>query len=275
MKENGNKILIFLLFLVCSISLQAQPGWAFKLEGNLNDIDSNQLKKCIQDPLCKLCPIEIDSTTDLRRIEHLNVLTQTTLILNFDKVPKGLEFFDFKNLKQLTIFGNNRLKDISNLGTLQGLEMLSIIGFGGEEIKMDPNSFKGLQTVHINNCTKLNYIDDLLAISNITDLRIWSCPNLKTLIHDRNKQPHVKWLRLYNTPIDPLNLCSFIELELLILDGLSFSSIPNCLAETLEALYISNNDKLVETDGIDRLKNLKVINVENNSLIEDRKMNIE
>lgn len=272
MKAYLKIISCLLLVIMVNFRVQCQPSGGHKLHGNLNDIDSSQLKKCIESGgLCTIGIIKIDTTSDLSRIIHLSVLTEVTLSLEIERIPSELRFFKFNHLKRLTIYGNNCLRDIRGLGFLEGLETLTIINFGGEEIKIDTNLLKNLKSVTLTNCHDLCHIDDLIKIISIENLWINSCANLKILSHDQNKLPHIKFLCIYNSPqIVPSNLCAFSGLWKLVLDGLSFQSIPDCLADTMEILHIYNNDSLSKIDNIQRLKNLKEFRLTNNKLIEDR-----
>lgn len=139
----------FTLSIILSFSTSiadCQPGWVYKLDDNLNDIEYGDIENCLKDPLCKMFPIRIDSSTNLQRISILRNLERVSIDIDLDSIPYGLNLYDFKNLNHLTIIGNNRLTDISNLGYLDSLVSLEIVSFGSSRFKIDSRSFANLKT---------------------------------------------------------------------------------------------------------------------------------
>lgn len=223
-------ILGILICLSYSMDIYAQPGWAYKLQGNLNEIDSTQIKNCIKD--CSQCyfgMIEIDSTTDLRRLNHLNCTPNLTLNIYLKSLPKEFSTVYLDNITSLYL-GAEQLIDISNFPIMNNLEELTIRNFKGDSLKIN-NTLPNLNTLEITNFNSVVNIkaDNLETLilsefqGNILKIKN-AFPNLKELkIHQSDKIVNIDSV-LINNNIEALSIikCNGLSINL---NDISFNNL--------------------------------------------------
>lgn len=228
---------IFFGFLLTT--LIGQPGYGYRLAGNLNDIDSTMLKKCMEEgSFCEMGEIWIDSTTDLSRINHLIHMERLVLVIKLENVPKQFEKIEFKKLQELVIYGQNVLRNISSLRRLHQLRRLYLFGFGGERIEMGPDNLEYLESIDISDGQNLIYIDGLLKLPAIIGVQIAYCPQLVHFAQPPHNYNHIKQLVIRDCDkVDVNDICNFTFLKYLYIYGLSVTNRPDCFSN-LEKLQI-------------------------------------
>ncbi len=175
-------MLILFICLFCTLPSLGQPGWAYKLDGNLNNIDSVKLKNCLDNPnLCHMGIITIDSSTDLSRIVHLKSMKELVLEIKTDSFPSIFSKIEFPDLTSLVIYGCNRLKDLKNIQELKNLNYLQLSEFGGETINIDATQLTKLFDVKIFDCDHLIQINELLDCKSIKRLRVAECDHIEDI----------------------------------------------------------------------------------------------
>lgn len=168
-----------IILLVCSsCSLFAQPGWGYKVTGNLDDIDSTMLKECIASgSFCHLGVIEITSRTNLNRMEHLKVLKGHVVIdLNLPKLPNRIKGLCLDSIESLTLY-TYELNDLSNLPEMPNLKELKIFGFNGEELNIT-NHYPQLRMLKIGYTDKIYRLGNILENQDLDIINVWDCAHL-------------------------------------------------------------------------------------------------
>lgn len=262
-----------LILIITGPNLFGQPGWAWKVQGNLNEIDSTTLKQCLKDgDLCYFGSIEIDSTTDLTRLNHISFLESVSLIMNLEAIPNEFKNVKFPNLKHLRISCGNNLTDIHNLEYLDNLEELFIGVFNGIEVNIDFSKLKKLRSFQMYKAPNVIEIHNVLAAGSLQGIKLEVLPALKFLTTDSlENHENITSITLIDCPVFQIeNLKYFQGLKHLGINGSSFISIPNYLSKNLTVLSIGKNDSLSDIKNISCYKNLKEYNLKDNPLIKDK-----
>lgn len=255
------------LFFVCLTNLNAQPGWAYKVQGNLNDIDSIQIRKCIeQSDYCYFGAIVIDSTTDLSRLHHLNATPTLSLTIDFKTLPKA---FLKTNLDKITtlFLGGEQLEDISNFPIMKNLEELRIGGFQGDTLRF-LNKLPKLKVLVLNYTDKLVSIDQVISNNKLERLSINNCKNV---VLNNSAFTNLKNLSITGTQSTPFkweDLVNFEKLEVVYLDEVNFESIPENFPQSLRKINIKNSKTNLQTlNKLAALENIEELNLRNIILI--------
>lgn len=188
---------------------------------------------------------------------------------NLEKIPSRI--FDFLELEDLSLCGNNigeilpNIKNLSKLKILrliennikeivpevfqiQSLKTLSLINNGIKDISVEIRQLRGLQELKLggNELTKLPY-----TISELSDLKFFDC--------SRNK-----------LKVLPEEFYDLIELEELDISFNRFSEISSLIngLKNLKVLDLSNNLIQEIPKEIGLLPNLEVLNLSNNRIRE-------
>jgi hypothetical protein len=268
-----HKLITYLIFTLFAPKLFGQPGWAYKVQGNLNFIDSIQLKRCLADGnLCYFGDIEIDSTTDLSRLDQISFLEEVTLVIKLSSIPTEFKNVKFPNLKKLNIHCGKNLTDLSNLQYFSSLEKLYLSNVNGKkEVDINFSKLINLKSIEIILAPEIVRMDKIFQAPKLESIRLVSFPSLKFLTIDTlNSNTKIKNIVLADCPkFDIKNIETFINLEILSLNDCDFSSIPVFFSTSLTFLSISNNQTLIDIKNINQYKNLSQFYLKDNPLIKD------
>ena len=268
----------FFLFLVHSLDTPAQPG-SIEVSGNLNDIDSNQIKSCFQIPMCSLGAIVIDTATNLDRLHHLSHTSNLRLFIELDSLPLAFLTINFKHLKTLVIYAPY-LKTLSNIPKMDSLKTLHITAKKLIKISSTLN-LPNLQQLIISRFSQptlaiegklpnlktleLKYSDQLIQIKNtsilskLVTLKIHAC---KKLTIDNLPLYQLKYLAFSGVRLRAQfmweDIVRYPHLEKIILHHIRFTSLPSNFPKKLNYISISNSTTNLETlHKLSQLKNIR------------------
>lgn len=258
-------LILLILLLTATIPAIAQPGWVTKVTGNLNDIDSVQIRKCIDNDLCWFGSILIDSTTDLSRLSHLNVSSaMINLEVKLKAFPPSVATLSLDKIEYLSITGSS-LEDLSYLPKMDNLTGISVSRFQGRDLSFAHNLPK-LRHIEVSNSNQIINLEQCFQNRTIENLIIRSCKNidlkknalyqLKRLVITGSQAPDFEWKDVAN----------FQQLEQLTLPAAHITSLPDNFPKTLQKIHIKNGtaslnalNKLYELETI---KTLELNNIE-------------
>jgi hypothetical protein len=270
--RRNNIILLSLLFIGINKFSYAQPGWAYMLKGNLNEIDSIALKFCLNNSICYLGTIEVDSTTELSRVVHLSVLHSLVINIALRTLPAELKFFELPILNQLCIYGDS-LQDLTNLPQLPSLRTLHIGGYSGDILKIGMEQSPSLCELSISSQNVQDF-GNILSNKNLISLTIYGCPKLKHLPkYEHGDLNHISKLCISGSALELNEIKNLNGLKTLIIIGGEFETIPDFFPKSIEYLSISHNAALNNIDNLKKYPNLKRINISNNDQIADYRIN--
>lgn len=239
-------LLTILIILSLVTTLFAQPGWLHHIGGNLNDLDSNRIKFCLNEKDdCYFGPIEIDSTTDLSRLVHLNVTSDLTLNIKLKSLTKEFLTVNLDHVKSLTITGLD-ITDISNLPMLDNLESLQIMGFDGDTISII-NHLPKLKIFTVCNSDKLVSVESVFTKNNMEQLTIQNCKNID--LKDSSFYM-LKALFIVGPTMNKFiwnDLVHFTKLEEVSCQHIDFRSMPDPFPENLRKISISHGKTNLNT----------------------------
>lgn len=250
-------LFILIVCFACQAKICAQPGWAYKITGNLNDTDSTQIRKCIKrENLCYFGYITIDSTTNLSRLNHLNAARTLNLNVELKSLPK--EFFNTKldSIWSLNI-GGKHLEDISNFPKMDNLEDLRVSGFKGDTLRIK-NKLPTLKRIEIYDSEKIIDISNVLNNNKIEALSIHNCNNLAI---NNSASYNLKQLYIRNyrsTILKWEDIVYFKKLEYLSLSNLDFKYIPEGFPKSLKKIILSDGSTNLDTlNKLSELENME------------------
>jgi nitrate reductase assembly molybdenum cofactor insertion protein NarJ len=252
--------LIIIAFLLLSVQSWSQPsGRVFS--GNLNDMSEQDLINCLNNDgtdygmdIAVLDEVIIDSTTDCSRIKFLSGFKGLDLSINLDSLPKEFNNNAFNSLTHLKLECNNRVVDISSIGSCSNLTNLFMLNFEGEKLSDKKLRLNQLKELTIYKGEKLKKLDAISQCTKLTRLTI-EAPYLESFpkFHSNNK-------------IDYLSLESFFDIEnLKYLTALTtlglktnMNEIPDYLPPNVISLSINGtHSKLQDVENIKKYKYLK------------------
>ena len=255
-----------IVFLFCQLGIYAQPGWAYKIEGNLNKIDSTQIKKCIENKnSCYFGTIILDATTDLSRLNQLNATSHLSLDIRMSLLPKEFSKLNLSKVVKLSL-SCTQLEDFSNFPIMNNLEILRLSGFQGDtlSIKKKLPNLKSLEILYANNLTHINNIINI----DLEELSIRDCKKLRL---NQISFSNLKALHFYNNQEIKLalsDLISFQKLEIVSLKQVHFESIPEGFPKSLKKISISDSrTNLIALNKLSALENMEELYLTNIELV--------
>jgi len=259
-------ILTTLIALFLYLPIIAQPGWSYKVTGNLNNIDSTSIKKCINAKnSCYFGYILIDSITDLSRLKHLNAATNLDLIIELHSIPKELSTVHLNQIKILHLSGS-QLENVYNLPVLSNLEKLTISGYQNDTLKIK-NKLPSLKILELDYSDKIVSIDNIFLNKNLEQLKIRSCKNIELI---NQSFVNLKYLSIdaQSTKIKWEDLVYFKSLEEVFLTNTNFETLPDKFPKSLRKISISKgNTNLKTLNKLQKLKTLEELNLRNINLV--------
>lgn len=258
---NKNFLILFLNCFFCMAI--AQPGHLYQIKGNLNTIDSAAIKKCLAlKDLCNFNSVIIDSTTNLKRLNHLNHTTNLSFYLDV-ALPDYVKNIELNKIKSITLSLGNTAK-ISNLPLLDSLKTISIYGYMKKDLIIE-NKMKSLEELNIQNSDSIINIDTFLQKNTISSLKINNCKNLK--LNSEVNLEKIKHLSINNSNNFLVNLKKigrFKNLESLVIDNISITSFPKDFPKNIKSIVFNNSrlslGVLIKLKEMKNLTTLKIIN---------------
>ncbi len=255
------------LIVLTYCSIKAQPGWVDKVVGNLNNIDSTQIKNCIKaDQYCYFGAIDIDSTTDLSRLVHLNSTPELHLNLNLSALPKTFSQNNWNKVKSLHI-SSTSIKDLSHLPQMQNLERLSISGFQNDTLYIQ-GPLPQLKILRISYSDQLTNIEQLYAQTAIEHVNIQFCQHIHLGDSSFKHLKEVHFIGNKPSALQWEDLSRFKQLEKVSLNHVIIDTLPDDFPKSLNTLFIS--DGLINLDllkQLSELESMKSIDLHNSKVI--------
>jgi len=246
------------LCLFSGSQIRAQDGITPIID-NLNNLDEATLARCaaFNGNGDLLSAVIIDSTTDLSRIPLLKAFSELRINLEKNAFPVELNSTALPNLRRLTIDGENKPHDLSNIKKLSQLESLSLIDCSEIILTSSITSLAALRDIYISSPTISN-IDALTKISTLRSLVLSASPAITALpaFPPDNKINSVALYDL-NPHFSIGNLKTLGALRELVTNGISYASIPGNLPVELEKLIIDSDSSLVDVKNLSRYTHLR------------------
>ncbi|MGB1247451.1 MAG: hypothetical protein ACPG4Z_01095, partial [Chitinophagales bacterium] len=234
----------------------AQPGWAKNLNGNLNELDSMQIKECLQfESMCNFGTITIDSTTDLTRLTLLNLLPDLSLYINLKTLPKEFATLELNKVYSLSLSGNI-LDDVSNFPKMDSLEDLIIFGFQGDTLLIN-NEMPNLQRLELKSSYNLKNIESVTKNDNFEQLVVQDCNALQLVESSFSELKYLAFLSTKPTGKDFSDFDNFSSLEQILLRNVDVLALPDNLPKSLNRIYIT--DSRVDLEVLNKIKEMKTM----------------